>query len=353
MKLHIEDGLLKQVELEEGETEVVLPEGVTALANGAFDSCTALQSVTIPQSIQEGNPEAFAGCKQLRRATLPFGWKIRDFFDLKRMGVFSFSVSTSGKEGWVGTDGWQTRRHETAYGYTMAFRGPKRGITRLLEAILERAGDEDAGGCLATLGIFKGSYLDHCSDGAKLSACFADLGEEEEAWFVSGGGFLDESMEGLPVAVREHFRWLLTRESELEGCIRAADGGQNECPADQEFWLYTPAGSSEVREGTLEILESFEMEYDEDWEDLGDLCAVSVDPADVETWFPATLGRSYADLCALLDDLDEEDEEEEEEWEDEVDGPVDGLTEESPILDEYRRRLREKRRADGHIGRGE
>lgn len=27
MKLHIEDGLLKQVELEEGETEVVLPEG--------------------------------------------------------------------------------------------------------------------------------------------------------------------------------------------------------------------------------------------------------------------------------------------------------------------------------------
>lgn len=267
------------------------------------------------------------------------------------MGVFSFSVSTSGKEGWGGTGGWQTRRHETAYGYTMAFRGPKRAITRLLEAILERAGDEDAGGCLATLGIFEGSYLDHFSDGAKLSACFADLEEEEEAWFVSGGGFLDESMEGLPVAVREHFHWLLTREPELEGCIRAADEGQNECPADQEFWLYTPAGSSEVREGTMEILESFELEYGEDWDDPDDFCASAVDQTDRETWFPATLGQSYADLCALLDDLDEEDEEDEDE--NEEDGPVDGLTEVSPVLDEYRRRLREKRRADGHTGRGE
>ncbi len=344
MKLHIENGLLKQVELEEGETEVVLPEGVTALAPGAFDGCTALRSVTIPQSIREGNPEAFAGCKQLRRATLPFGWKIRDFFDLKRMGAFSFSVSTSGAEGWVGGDGWQTRRHETAYGYTMAFRGPKRAMTHLLEAILERAGDQDAGGCLATLEMFQGSYLDHCSGGAKLSASFADLGEEEEAWFVSGGGFLDEMLDGLPEAVREHFRWLLTREPELEGCIRAADGGQNDCPAEQEFWFYTPAGSDEVREGTLDALESPELEYDEDWEDLGDLCAASVDPADREAWFPAALGRSYADLCALLDDLDEEDEEEEEDWEDEENGPVDGLTEESPVLDEYRRRLREKRR---------
>lgn len=344
MKLHIENGLLKQVELEEGETEVVLPEGVTALAPGAFDGCTALRSVTIPQSIREGNPEAFAGCKQLRRATLPFGWKIRDFFDLKRMGVFSFSASTSGAEGWVGADGWQVRGHETAYGYTMAFRGPKQAMTRLLETILERAGDQDAGGCLATLEMFEGSYLDHCSGGPKLSASFADLGEEEEAWFVSGGGFLDEMLDGLPEAVREHFRWLLTREPELEGCIRAADGGQNDCPAEQEFWFYTPAGSDEVREGTLDALESPELEYDEDWEDLGDLCAVSVDPADVEAWFPATLGRSYADLCALLDDLDEEDEEEEEDWEDEEDGPADGLTEESKVLDEYRRRLREKRR---------
>lgn len=351
MKLHMEDGLLKQVELEEGETEVILPKGVTALATGAFDNCMALRSVTIPQSIQEGNPEAFTGCKQLRRATLPFGWKIRDFFDLKRMGVFSFSVSTSGEEGWVGSGGWQIRRHETAYGYTMAFRGPKRAITRLLEAILERAGDEDAGGCLATLEIFEGSYLDHCSGGAKLSARFADLGEEEEAWFVSGGGFLDENMDGMPVAVREYFHWLLTREPDLEGCIRAADGGQNECPADQEFWLYTPAGSSEVREGTMEILKSWEPEYDEDWDDPDDFCASAVDQTDRETWFPATLGRSYADLRALLDDLDEEDEEDEDE--NEEDGPVDGLTEESPVLDEYRRRLREKRRADGHTGRGE
>ena len=344
MKLNIEDDLLKAVELEEGETEVVLPEGVTALATGAFDGCTELRSVTIPQSIREGNPEAFAGCKQLRRATLPFGWKIRDFFDLKRMGIFSFSVSTSGAEGWVGADGWQTRRHETAYGYTMAFRGPKGAMTRLLDAILERAGDEDAGGCLATLEMFQGSYLDHCSGGAKLSASFADLGEEEEAWFVSGGGFLDEMLDGLPEAVREHFRRLLTREPELEGCIRAADGGQNDCPADQEFWFYTPAGSDEVREGTMEVPESWEPEYDEVWEDLGDLCAASVDPADRETWFPAALCRCYAELRALLDDPDEEDGEEEEDWEDEEDGLADGLTEESPVLDEYRRRLREKRR---------
>lgn len=76
----------------------------------------------VASPIREGNPDAFAGCKQLRRANLPFGWKRRDFFDLKRMGVFSFSVSTSGEEGWVGNGGWQVRRHETAYGYRSACR---------------------------------------------------------------------------------------------------------------------------------------------------------------------------------------------------------------------------------------
>lgn len=101
----------------------------------------------------------------------------------------------------------------------------------------------------------------------------------------------------------------------------------------------------------MEILESFELEYDEDWDDPDDFCASAVDQTDREAWFPATLGRSYDDLCTLLDDLDEEDEEDEDE--NEEDGPVDGLTEVSPVLDEYCRRLREKRRADGHTGRGE
>ena len=226
----------------------------------------------------------------------------------------------------------------------MAFRGPRGAIIRLLEAILERAGDQDTGGCLATLELFEGSYLDHSSGGAKLSARFADLGEKDPAWFVSGGGFLDEVMDGLPVTVRDHFRWLLTREPELEGCIRAADEGQNEFPCSEEFWFYTPAGSEEVREGAIQVLEFREPECDadecdedvdwedEDWDDMDGVCTSPMDQADIEAQFPAALGQSYAALCALLDDGEEED------------GQADRLTEESTVLDEYRRRLREKRR---------
>ena len=359
MKLYIENGVLMRAEPERDETVAVIPEGVTALADGAFSSWEELRSITIPGSIREGNPRAFAGCRNLREATLPFGWEMRDFFDLALMGVSRFTVrGQGGEEGWVGADGWRPRGSgDTAYGYTMAFRGPKRAIVRLTEAILERAGDKDAGGCLATLELFEGSGLP-IAGRKKLSANFAELGEDELAWFISGGGFLDDALNGLPEVVRTHFLWLLTREPELEGCIRAADDGQNEYPCSEEFWFYTPAGSEEVREGTIQVLEFCQSEQgeeedaceeedeeacgdedcgdedweDEDWDDWGGVSAASMRQEDIEAQFPGALGQSYAYLCALLGDRNQES------------GQPDLLTDESPVLDEYRRRLREKRR---------
>ncbi len=45
--------------------EAVLPEGVTAIASGAFRDCTALRMVTIPASVTSITGDAFEGCGKL------------------------------------------------------------------------------------------------------------------------------------------------------------------------------------------------------------------------------------------------------------------------------------------------
>ena len=49
----------------------VLPEGLTRIYNGTFSGCTALSSVNIPESVSFIFDEAFHDCKGLTRLTLP------------------------------------------------------------------------------------------------------------------------------------------------------------------------------------------------------------------------------------------------------------------------------------------
>ena len=54
-------------------SEVVIPNGVTGIARGAFEGCTTLKSVTIPDSVQRIGYSAFAGCTALKSVTIPNG----------------------------------------------------------------------------------------------------------------------------------------------------------------------------------------------------------------------------------------------------------------------------------------
>ena len=61
----IVDGELKAVALN-GQTKIILPDGVTSIADGAFIGCYELESVTIPASVTNISNNAFAGCAGIK-----------------------------------------------------------------------------------------------------------------------------------------------------------------------------------------------------------------------------------------------------------------------------------------------
>ena len=62
---------------------VVINEGVTSVGSGAFQNCTALTSVELPDSLEYTGSNAFAGCSSLKSIELPAG--------LKSVGSFIFN----------------------------------------------------------------------------------------------------------------------------------------------------------------------------------------------------------------------------------------------------------------------
>ena len=62
MKFEIVGDVLKRCQLEEGETTVVVPEGVTEIGEGAFSWCSNLKSVVIPASVTKIGKDAFSSC---------------------------------------------------------------------------------------------------------------------------------------------------------------------------------------------------------------------------------------------------------------------------------------------------
>ena len=56
-----------------GLTSVIIPNSVTSIGGGAFDHCTGLTSVTIPNSVTSIGSEAFYCCSGLTSVTIPNG----------------------------------------------------------------------------------------------------------------------------------------------------------------------------------------------------------------------------------------------------------------------------------------
>ena len=52
---------------------VILPEGLTAIGNGAFSDCTSLTEITLPESLTSIGDSAFSGCSSLKEITIPAG----------------------------------------------------------------------------------------------------------------------------------------------------------------------------------------------------------------------------------------------------------------------------------------
>ena len=54
-----------------GLKSITIPKNVTTIAAGAFNNCTELSSVTIPESVKEIRNGAFQGCTSLKSITIP------------------------------------------------------------------------------------------------------------------------------------------------------------------------------------------------------------------------------------------------------------------------------------------
>ena len=59
------------VKVPEGVTDIVLPNSVTSIGNGAFYGCTSLASITIPNSVTSIGNGAFYSCTSLASITIP------------------------------------------------------------------------------------------------------------------------------------------------------------------------------------------------------------------------------------------------------------------------------------------
>ena len=76
-----------------GLTSITIPEGVTSIGNGTFDGCKRLTSITIPKGVTSIGNDAFYECSSLTSVTIPEGvtsigdWAFRDCSSLTSITI--------------------------------------------------------------------------------------------------------------------------------------------------------------------------------------------------------------------------------------------------------------------------
>ena len=76
----IQNGVLKKYVGPGGD--VVVPEGITAIGNGAFRGCKSVTGITLPEGVTSIGSEAFEGCSNLEHITIPES--------LQSIGMYAF-----------------------------------------------------------------------------------------------------------------------------------------------------------------------------------------------------------------------------------------------------------------------
>ena len=71
MGFNIENGVLKKYAGKWGVTEVVIPDSVTAIGDGAFFGCDSLTSIVIPDSVTAIGDGAFRWCSSVSSIVIP------------------------------------------------------------------------------------------------------------------------------------------------------------------------------------------------------------------------------------------------------------------------------------------
>lgn len=85
----MENNILVKYNEQEGKTEVVIPDGVIEIKNGAFANCINLIDITIPNSVEEIGMRCFYNCSNLKNIKLP------DKLEFIWNGVFQGCTSLS------------------------------------------------------------------------------------------------------------------------------------------------------------------------------------------------------------------------------------------------------------------
>ena len=115
--LRFENGLLidnsgRLIDAANASGDVLIPESVTSIGDGAFMNCSELSSVAMPAGVTSIGVKAFAGCESLKHISLPEGLKsIEDmaFYGctmLERLEIPE-SVTNVGRNPFVGVSGLQ------------------------------------------------------------------------------------------------------------------------------------------------------------------------------------------------------------------------------------------------------
>ena len=115
--------------------EIDLPEGLETVGSAAFRGCTALRKISFPKTLKTICREAFAGCTALESLSFPAGLEVLGeaaFGDCVNLTSFNYPMNlTQGRESLVVLEDVQN-----GYDWLEGIKGPFAGCTKLTGAVI-------------------------------------------------------------------------------------------------------------------------------------------------------------------------------------------------------------------------